>query len=66
MVAPVTKLNLLTDWALTVSSTRRARRVVALDGGAVHPHFEAERLPAVSRAGEGSDGGAGQTAFPDP
>ena len=65
MVAPVTKLNLLTDWALRVSSTR-ASQVVALDGGAVHPHFEAERLPAVSRAGEGSDGGAGQAAFLDP
>jgi hypothetical protein len=28
MVAPVTKLNLLTDWALTVSSTRPPARLL--------------------------------------
>jgi hypothetical protein len=63
MVAPVTKLNLLTRLGAESEIDSHTSQVVALDGGAVHPHFEAERLPAVSRPGEGSDGGAGQAVF---
>ena len=66
MVAAVTKLTFTDRLGAESELDSRASQVVALDGDAVHPHFEAERLPAVTRASEGSDSGAGQAAFLDP